>query len=155
MADISVLLIEDNKDDEWLALRSFKKIGLNNLTVARDGLTALTILLGNKKKTGEGVSRSPDLIFLDLRLPKIDGIDVLRKIHADGLMDCIKVFVLSSSEDPYDMNVCKQLGVHGFFSKPLDKEAILLISELCKKIKSGFKRARGVEGSETSSSCEV
>lgn len=134
MENISVLLIEDNKDDEWLELRAFKKIGLKNFTVARDGITALTILLGNQK-TGEGVSCTPDIIFLDLRLPKIDGIDVLKKIRAVGLMDHIKVFVLSSSEDPHDMNVCKQLGALEFFYKPIDNKAALMLSELCKKHK--------------------
>jgi two-component system, response regulator len=124
MKDISVLLIEDNKDDEWLTLRVLKKIGLNNVTVARDGITALAKLLGDQE-TGEGVFCAPDLIVLDLRLPKIDGLDVLRKIRADHMTREIDVLVLTSSEDPHDIDVCKQLGVIAFVSKPLDEKKIL------------------------------
>ena len=121
MKDFSVLLIEDNKDDEWLTLRSLKKIGLEKVTVARDGMTALSMLLGDQE-TGGKVSCAPDLVMLDLRLPKIDGLDVLRKIRADPLIGKVKVCVLTSSEDPHDMEVCKKLGVLDFFSKPLDEK---------------------------------
>jgi CheY-like chemotaxis protein len=124
MKVISVLLIEDNKDDEWLTLRVLKKTGLENVIVARDGRRALSMLLGNQE-TEEVASCTPDLIILDLRLPKIDGLDVLRKIRANDLTRETKVVVLTSSEDPHDMDVCQQLGVLAFLSKPLDKKTIL------------------------------
>jgi CheY-like chemotaxis protein len=124
MKDFSVLLIEDNKDDEWLTLRSLKKLGLENVSVARDGRTALCMLLGDQE-TGEQVSCTPDLIMLDLRLPKIDGLDVLRKIRTDPVLGEVKVCVLTSSEDPNDMDVCRNLGVLEFFSKPLDEKRMM------------------------------
>ena len=124
MKDISVLLIEDNMDDEWLTVRALRKVGVTDVTVARDGMSALSALLGNSE-TGEQVSCVPDLIILDLRLPKIDGLDVLRKIRTEGLTSDTKVLVLSSSEDPHDIDVCKKLGVLGFSSKPLDGRALL------------------------------
>lgn len=129
----SVLLIEDNKDDEWLTLRVLKKAGQENVMVARDGRRALSMLLGNQE-TGEVASCTPDLIILDLRLPKIDGLDVLRKIRADDLTKETKVVVLTSSEDPHDMDVCQQLGVLAFLSKPLDKKTILNLVAFAKSV---------------------
>ena len=123
MKDILVLLIEDNKDDEWLALKALEKIGLKNVIVASDGQAALSMLYGNQPSK-EGASRTPGLIILDLKLPKIDGLDVLKRIRTDQLTTDIKVCVLTSSEDPRDKNACKELGVP-FFSKPLDGKVML------------------------------
>ena len=121
MEGISVLLIEDNKDDEWLTLRVLRKLGLHDVTVARDGMTALSLLIGDQKCERRIV---PDLIILDLRLPKIDGLDVLRKIRTDDQIRDTKVLVLTSSEDPHDMDVCKKLGVLEFSSKPLEERTL-------------------------------
>lgn len=122
-SDISVLLVEDNKDDEWLALRVLRKLGLGRVAVARDGLSALSMLLGNRE-TGEEASCAPNLILLDLRLPKIDGLDLLKRLRNDSLTSGIEVVALTSSDDPHDMQVCKELGVLAFLSKPLDQNAI-------------------------------
>jgi two-component system response regulator len=120
----SVLLVEDNKDDQVLALWVLNKLGLNNVTVASDGLEALHLLHGNSG-AGVDVSCKPDIIILDLRLPKLDGLDVLRRLRSDERTKDISVYALTSSEDPYDKQVCNELGVPAFFAKPLTEKAVL------------------------------
>lgn len=124
MKNLSVMLVEDNSDDEELAIWALEKIGLENITVAQDGLEAINMLHGNEN-SGLGATCRPDIIILDLRLPKIDGLDVLRRIRSDERTKDIKIFALTSSEDPYDKEVCTELGVPAFFSKPLKVNAIL------------------------------
>ena len=123
MKDLSVLLVEDNRDDEWLTLRALKKMGVEKVTVARDGLAALSLLLGHPEQ-GEGGRLDPDLILLDLRLHKIDGLDVMRKIRGEARTSKTKVLVLTSSEDPHDIEVCKKLGVADFSCKPLEERSM-------------------------------
>jgi len=120
----SVMLIEDNRDDNELAIRVLKKIGLQDITIARDGLEAINMLLGNMN-SGVGPTSQPDIILLDLRLPKIDGLDVLRRLRSDEKTNDIKVFALTSSEDPHDIEVCNELGVIAFLSKPLKVDVAL------------------------------
>ena len=124
MNKLSVLLIEDNRDDEELAIWILKKIGLDNITVARNGLQAITILHGDNDSGVEATCK-PDIIILDLRLPEIDGLDVLRIVRADECTKDIRVYALTSSEDPYDRQVCNELGVPAFFAKPLTEKAVL------------------------------
>lgn len=123
MKSLSVLLIEDNCDDEELAMWVFKKFANVSVVVARDGLDALHMLFGDEI-TGAGPTCSPDIIFLDLRLPKIDGLDVLRRIRNDERTATTKVVALTSSEDPHDRQVCNELGVLAFLSKPLTEQAL-------------------------------
>ena len=113
MLDLTVLLVEDNRDDEELALWSLKKVGITRVTVAHDGLEALTRLLGEENPL-------PEVLLLDLRLPKIDGLEVLRQLRDNERTRGLRVFALTSSEDPQDKKVCSELGVIAFFSKPLD-----------------------------------
>lgn len=121
--DISVLLIEDNCDDEWFAKWALKKIGLTNVTTARDGYEALLLLHGDNLRSIRK-SCSPEIILLDLRLPKIDGLEVLRRIRDDERTKNCTVLILTSSEDPHDKDVCSRLGVTDFFPKPLTEEAL-------------------------------
>lgn len=127
MSEMSVLLVEDNEDDRELAAWVLRKIGLTNITFATDGLEAIKLL------HGEGESREatcrPDIIILDLRLPKLDGLDVLRRIRGDARTVDIRVYALTSSEDPYDKMVCAELGVPAFFSKPLKVDAVLQLGQ--------------------------
>lgn len=118
MTDLTVLLVEDNRDDEELALWSLKKTGFSKVTVAHDGLEALSMLFSEPEK------QLPDIVLLDLRLPKIDGLEVLRQLRCDDRTKALKVFVLTSSEDPQDKKVCSELGVVAFFSKPLEGEKL-------------------------------
>jgi two-component system, response regulator len=122
--DIPVLLIEDNRDDEWLARWTLNKIGLTDITIARDGHAALLMLHGDAE-SGIRESCSPDIILLDLRLPKVDGLEVLRRIRNDERTNNITVLILTSSEDPRDKDACKKLGVTAFFNKPLKEEALV------------------------------
>jgi CheY-like chemotaxis protein len=124
MKSMSVMLIEDNKDDEELAIWVLHKIGLENITVARDGLEAIHMLHGDEVSGVEATCR-PDMIILDLRLPKVDGLDVLRSIRSDERTKDIRVYVLTSSDDPYDKEVCTELGVPAFFAKPLKVIAVM------------------------------
>ncbi len=124
MTDLHVLLVEDNRDDEELALWSLGKAGLTHVTVARDGLEALTLLLGSSPFAG-GEPLLPDILLLDLRLPKIDGLEVLKQLRGNDRTKMLKVFALTSSEDPQDKKICSDLGVIAFFSKPLEGEQLL------------------------------
>jgi CheY-like chemotaxis protein len=127
MTDIPVMLIEDNSDDEWFAIRTLKKIGLTDVIVAHDGHEALLLLHGDDLN-GIPESCSPEIILLDLRLPRIDGLEVLRRIREVERTKTITVIVLTSSEDPHDKDVCNRLGVTAFFPKPLTVEAILKLN---------------------------
>ena len=127
MKNMTVMLVEDNKDDEELAVWVLRKIGIENITVARNGLEANTMLHGDESSGVDPVCR-PDMILLDLRLPKIDGLDVLRSIRSDGRTKDIMVYALTSSDDPYDKEVCKELGVPAFFAKPLTEKAALSLN---------------------------
>lgn len=119
------MLVEDNCDDEWITLRVLKKTGLNKVTVASDGFEALQLLYGDQSDEGTG---PPDLIILDLRLPKIDGLEVLKRIRSDERTKNCSVLILTSSEDPHDKEVCVALGVTAFFPKPLQEEDILMLN---------------------------
>jgi len=123
MREDSVLLIEDNSDDEWFALWALKKIGITNITVARDGSEALILLHGDERQDIMTMVL-PAIILLDLRLPKIDGLEVLRRIRSDERTKNCKVVVLTSSEDPHDKETCAALGVSAFMSKPLNENVI-------------------------------
>ena len=122
--EISILLIEDNADDEWLILKMFERLGVLKIAVAHDGVSALTMLHGNRN-TGESATSRPDIILLDLRLPKIDGLDVLKEIRAEESTRDIKVFVVTSSEHPAEKQLCKELGVIAYIAKPLNVSKII------------------------------
>lgn len=122
MRDAEVLLVEDNNNCEELALRALRKAGYRNVAVARDGVEALGMLFGDG---GRGAScGSPGFVLLDMKLPKIDGVGVLQRIRGDERTKRLKVFALSSSEDPRDIEECLQLGVLAVFPKPLDAEIL-------------------------------
>ena len=124
MVDPDILLVEDNCDDEWLALRVMKKAGLSQVTVARDGASAVRMLHGDDL-SGMNATCHPGVILLDLRLPRLDGIEVLKRIRSDERTKGIRVIVLTSSEDPHDKAQCRELGVTDFCSKPFTSKCIL------------------------------
>lgn len=127
MRNPSVLLIEDNPDDEWFAKWTLKRIGLTDVTSAHDGHEALLMLHGDDR-TGTRESCSPDMILLDLKLPKIDGLEVLRRIRNDDRTRANTVLILTSSEDPHDRKICLDLGVTAYFTKPLREEDIVKLN---------------------------
>jgi CheY-like chemotaxis protein len=114
----AVFLVEDNSDDEFLALRTLSKMGFSDVIVARDGREAISMIIGDGADLPPQIE-PPVFILLDLRLPKLDGLEVLRKLRSCTQTKDVPVYVLTSSEDPHDKEVCKQLGVVAFLPKPL------------------------------------
>ena len=108
---LRVLLVEDNSDDEFLAIWALKQAGIEQTAVARDGSEALDRLTGTEP--------FPDLLILDLCLPKIDGREVLRRVREDSRYRNLPILILTSSEDVGDMEVCRRHGIIDFVSKPL------------------------------------
>jgi len=118
-----ILLVEDNPDDELLAKRALKKNSISSeLVVVRDGQEAIEYLFSEGQYDGRDASVLPYVIFLDLKLPKLDGIDVLKRIRADGRTSMIPVVVLTSSNEESDIINCYKYGANSFICKPVDFE---------------------------------
>ena len=116
-----ILLIEDNPDDEALTLRAFKKNNISNpVVVAHDGVEALDYLLRSGPHTERDPAALPVLILLDLKLPKLDGLEVLRRIRADERTRFIPVVVLTSSREEQDLIASYSLGCNSYVRKPVD-----------------------------------
>ena len=116
MRDKQIMLIEDNPDDRDLTIRAFKKNNvLNPVIVASNGAEALTMLLGDDRRD----QGNPALILLDLKLPKVDGLEVLRRIRADERTRVIPVLVLTSSSQEEDLRAAYDLGANGYVRKPV------------------------------------
>jgi two-component system, response regulator len=116
-----ILLVEDNPDDEALTRRALKKAQiLNELVVARDGAEALDWLFGTGPHAGRDLSVMPTVILLDLKLPKVDGLEVLQKIRADERTKLLPVVVLTSSKEEQDLAQSYSLGANSYMRKPVD-----------------------------------
>ncbi len=121
MADAIILLVEDNPDDVELTLRAFKKHSISNqVVVAHDGLEALDYLFGTGAHAGRGPTELPAIVLLDLKLPKIGGLEVLRRIRADRRTGIIPVVVLTSSKEQQDLVKCYEHHCNSFIRKPVD-----------------------------------
>lgn len=118
---VEILLIEDNPSDEELTLHALGKYKLaNHIFVVRDGAEALDFIYGTGKYSGRNTNEFPKVILLDLKLPKVDGLDVLRKIKADPKTKHIPVVVLTSSNEESDIVESYKLGVNSYIVKPVD-----------------------------------
>jgi len=116
-----LLLVEDNASDEQLALLAFKKTGVPlDIAVTRDGADALDFLFANGKHAGRDVSARPDLILLDLKLPRISGLDVLREIRAKPATRLLPVVVLTASGEDADVRRSYTFGANAYLRKPVD-----------------------------------
>jgi two-component system response regulator len=116
-----ILLVEDNESDELLTLRAFKRSNiLNEVVVVRDGSEALDYLFGKGVHAGRDASALPTLILLDLNLPRIDGLGVLRAIRADARTGLLPVVVLTSSKEDEDVVRSYELGANAYVRKPVD-----------------------------------
>jgi two-component system response regulator len=119
--DVEILLVEDNPNDVELTLHAFKENNLaNQLHVVRDGAEALDFIFGQGTYAGRNPSAHPKVILLDLKLPKVDGLEVLRQIKADERTKTIPVVVLTSSREERDIVESYQYGVNSYIVKPVD-----------------------------------
>lgn len=123
---VEILLVEDNPRDLDLTLRALKKHNLaNHVQVARDGAEALDYLFGAGAFAGRDVSDRPRVVLLDLKLPKVDGLEVLRRIRQDERTRLIPVVVLTSSQEDRDIIESYRLGVNSYITKPMDFDKFL------------------------------
>ena len=116
-----ILLVEDNPDDEALAVRALKRSKIaSDLVVARDGAEVLDYLFAMGEYAGRDSRVMPQVILLDLKLPKLDGIGVLRRLRADERTKLIPVVILTSSNEEQDRLDCYDLGANSYVRKPVD-----------------------------------
>jgi CheY-like chemotaxis protein len=121
---VQILLVEDNETDAELCTDALKRVHLaNDLVWARDGAEALDFLYCEGAYADRSIANRPTLILLDLRMPKVDGIEVLRKLKGDERMKCIPVIVLTSSDENPDLEECYRLGVNSYVTKPVEFSA--------------------------------
>jgi two-component system response regulator len=133
MRDKVILLVEDNPDDELLTLRALRKNNvLNKVVVARDGVEALDYLFGTGEYAGRDTSVTPQLILLDLKLPKIDGLEVLKRLRADERTRLLPVVILTSSREQQDMLDGYGLGANSYVRKPVNFEQFVQAIEQLK-----------------------
>jgi CheY-like chemotaxis protein len=120
---VEVLLVEDNPEDLELALRSLRKAKVaNHIQVARDGVEALDFIFCEGPYSARKITDAPRVVLLDLKLPKIDGLEVLRRVKSDPRTKVIPVVVLTSSKEQSDIIESYGLGVNSYIVKPVDFE---------------------------------
>ena len=116
-----ILLVEDNPDDEALTLRAFRKNNIKNeIVVVRDGAEALDFLHGKGAYEGRDTNTQPQVILLDLNLPKVDGLSVLRQLRGSQLTRLLPIVILTSSKEEQDMISGYSLGANSYIRKPVD-----------------------------------
>lgn len=116
-----ILLLEDNPDDEELTLLALKESNiLNEVVVARDGVEALDYLFAAGRYENRDPRRSPQLVLLDLKLPKLDGLEVLRRLRADPRTELLPVVILTSSGEEEDVIASYRSGANGYVRKPVE-----------------------------------
>jgi len=142
MTEKVILLVEANPGDEFLALRALQK---NNITdevvVARDGVEALDYLFGTGEYAGRETKAMPQLILLDLKLPKMDGLEVLRRLRADERTRLLPVVILTSSREQQDMLAGYGLGANSYVRKPVNFEQFVGAVEQLKLYWLGLNEA--------------
>ncbi len=121
-----ILLVEDNPDDELLTLRAFKKSNIaNEIVVVRDGAKALDYLFGDGDNAVRDSRAIPAVVLLDLKLPKVDGLEVLKRLRDDERTRCTPVVVLTSSREDRDIIESYKLGANSYIRKPVDFDQFL------------------------------
>ena len=117
----TILLVEDNPDDEALTLRALRKNNIRNeVVVAHDGVEAIDYLFATGTFAGRNVDDLPQVVLLDLKLPKFDGLSVLRKLRADQRTKTLPIVILTSSNEEQDRLVGYDLGANSYVRKPVD-----------------------------------
>jgi two-component system, response regulator len=129
---VEILLVEDNQDDLEMTLRAFRKSNLtNHIQVTRDGAEALEFIFCQGAFAGRKLANPPKVILLDLKLPKIDGMEVLKRIKSDERTRTIPVVILTSSKEQRDVIESYKLGVNSYIVKPVNFESFAVaIQEL-------------------------
>lgn len=118
---VEILLVEDNPHDVELTLRAFTKHNLTNkVHVVRDGAEALDFIFAQGAYAGRKIKHKPKVILLDLKLPKVDGLEVLRRVKSDEQMKVIPIVVLTSSKEERDLVESYKLGANSYITKPVD-----------------------------------
>lgn len=121
MSDKVILLVEDNADDEELTLRALAKSNImNRVVVARDGAAALDYLLVRGEHASRDPNEAPQVVLLDLKLPKVDGLEVLRQVRADPRTRRLPIVILTSSAEEQDVIRGYELGANSYIRKPVD-----------------------------------
>ncbi len=121
MTDRYILLVEDNPDDEELTLLSLRKHNLGHeIIVVRDGVEAVDFLLGTGQYAGRDISKAPTVVLLDLKLPKLDGLGVLKRLRADERTRTLPIVVLTSSSQDADVLASYDLGANSYVRKPVE-----------------------------------
>ncbi len=121
MGDRKILLVEDNPDDEALTIRGLRKNNIRNeIVVAHDGVEALEHLFGTGVHAGRDVREQPAIVLLDLKLPKLGGLEVLERIRADNRTKLLPVVILTSSKEEQDLVASYSLGANSYVRKPVD-----------------------------------
>lgn len=124
--EIEILLVEDNPNDAELTLRALKKYNLaNRVQIAKDGVEALEFIFATGPYSGRNINHYPKVILLDLKLPKLDGLEVLRKIKSDERTKIIPVVILTSSKEERDLVESYKLGANSYITKPVDFESFV------------------------------
>ena len=124
--EIEILLVEDNPEDLELTLRALRKGNLaNHIEVARDGAEAVQLIFGENGYAARSVDHGPRVIFLDLKLPKIDGLELLQRLKEDPRTKKIPVVMLTSSKEQKDIVESYQLGVNSYIVKPVSFERFM------------------------------
>jgi two-component system, response regulator len=117
----TILLVEDNSNDEYLTLRALRNHQIvNEVIVVRDGVEALEYLFASGPHAGRDVSDWPVVVLLDLKLPKVDGLEVLRRIRSDERTNLMPVVILTSSNEESDVINSYKLGTNSYVQKPID-----------------------------------
>lgn len=121
--ELQILLVEDNISDAMLTIRALKKHNLgNNLVHLYDGAQALDFLFGKGEYEGRNLAEKPKVIFLDLKMPKVDGLEVLRHLKSDDRTKLIPVVMMTSSKEEKDIIESHRLGVNSYIVKPVGFE---------------------------------
>jgi CheY-like chemotaxis protein len=120
LQEIEIVLVEDNPDDAGLTIRALKKQNLaNNLVHLKDGEEAINFLFSLGPYKDRPLSKTPKVVLLDLKMPKVNGLEVLQKIRSDERTKTIPVVVLTSSNEDPDIKECYKLGVNSYIVKPV------------------------------------
>lgn len=117
---VEILLVEDNPSDAELTIRALRKRNIsNNLVHLKDGAEAIDFIFGAGAYVDRNINNQPKMILLDLKMPKVDGIEVLRRVKSDPSTKTIPVVILTSSKEDPDIKICYELGANSYIVKPV------------------------------------